>query len=132
MTQFSTLVRPNRIGLSCCRVLGIDGLRIRLEGLDAIDGTPVLDFKLWVREFSPRGEVKQPEWMQDHYSTVNAQEQKQSLANDPVQARLRPAFVSGGSQSVPSRTIATISRTACERLKCSSNASDSHVRKWRA
>jgi tRNA-Thr(GGU) m(6)t(6)A37 methyltransferase TsaA len=55
--------RPNRIGLSCCRVLGIDGLRIRVEGLDAIDGTPVLDIKPWVREFGPRGEVAQPDWM---------------------------------------------------------------------
>jgi tRNA (adenine37-N6)-methyltransferase len=57
--------RPNRIGLSCCRILGIDGLRIRVEALDAIDGTPVLDIKPWVREFGPRGETKQPEWMDD-------------------------------------------------------------------
>jgi len=55
--------RPNRIGISCCRLLAIDGLRLRVEGLDAIDGTPVLDIKPWVREFGPRGEVTQPAWM---------------------------------------------------------------------
>ncbi len=55
--------RPNRIGLSCCRILGIEGLTVRLEGLDAIDGTPVLDLKPWVRELGPRGETTQPAWM---------------------------------------------------------------------
>jgi tRNA-Thr(GGU) m(6)t(6)A37 methyltransferase TsaA len=55
--------RPNRIGLSCCRILAIHGLRIRVDELDAIDGTPVLDIKPWVREFGPRGETRQPDWM---------------------------------------------------------------------
>jgi tRNA-Thr(GGU) m(6)t(6)A37 methyltransferase TsaA len=55
--------RPNRIGLSCCRVLGVTGLRVEVEGLDAIDGTPVLDLKPWVREFGPAGETRQPDWM---------------------------------------------------------------------
>jgi tRNA (Thr-GGU) A37 N-methylase len=36
---------------------------VQVEALDAIDGTPVLDIKPWVREFGPRGEVTQPEWM---------------------------------------------------------------------
>jgi tRNA-Thr(GGU) m(6)t(6)A37 methyltransferase TsaA len=55
--------RPNRIGTTICRVDRIEGLRIHVTGLDAIDGTPILDIKPWVREFGPRGEVKQPEWM---------------------------------------------------------------------
>jgi hypothetical protein len=29
---------------------------------DAIDGTPVLDIKPYMREFGPRGEVRQPHW----------------------------------------------------------------------
>jgi tRNA (adenine37-N6)-methyltransferase len=37
--------RRNSIGLSAVRVLGIEGLRIDVEGLDAIDGTPVVDIK---------------------------------------------------------------------------------------
>ncbi len=55
--------RPNRIGTTVCRVQVIEGLTVKVVGLDAIDGTPVLDLKPWVREFGPRGEVRQPAWM---------------------------------------------------------------------
>jgi tRNA (Thr-GGU) A37 N-methylase len=41
----------------------VDGLTVKVAGLDAVDGTPVLDLKPWVREFGPRGEVRQPGWM---------------------------------------------------------------------
>lgn len=34
--------RPNRIGTTICRILKIDGLDLYLEGLDAMDGSPVL------------------------------------------------------------------------------------------
>jgi tRNA (adenine37-N6)-methyltransferase len=54
--------RPNRLGASICRVLAVEGLSLRVEGLDAIDGSPVLDVKPFMREFGPRGEVRQPEW----------------------------------------------------------------------
>ncbi|WP_433211017.1 SAM-dependent methyltransferase [Microtetraspora malaysiensis] len=54
--------RPNRLGVSRCRLLGVDGLDIRLRGLDAIDGTPVLDLKPYMVEFGPQGEVVQPVW----------------------------------------------------------------------
>ena len=54
--------RPNRIGVTTCDLLGVDGLTIRVRGLDAIDGTPVLDVKPHLREFGPRGEVRQPDW----------------------------------------------------------------------
>ncbi|MGA0863174.1 MAG: tRNA (N6-threonylcarbamoyladenosine(37)-N6)-methyltransferase TrmO [Ilumatobacteraceae bacterium] len=54
--------RPNRLGVTVCRVLGVDGSIVRLAGLDAIDGTPVVDIKPWMAEFGPRGEVIQPSW----------------------------------------------------------------------
>ena len=54
--------RPNRIGVTVCRILGVDGLRLELEGLDAIDGTPVLDVKPFLSGFAPRGEVREPSW----------------------------------------------------------------------
>ena len=63
--------RPNRIGVSRCALVGVDGMQIRVRGLDAIDGTPVLDIKPWLGEFGPRGEVTQPDWsrelMRDYY-----------------------------------------------------------------
>jgi tRNA (Thr-GGU) A37 N-methylase len=33
-----------------------------VRGLDAIDSTPVLDIKPHLREFEPRGDVRQPSW----------------------------------------------------------------------
>ncbi|MFI9180731.1 SAM-dependent methyltransferase [Streptomyces goshikiensis] len=63
--------RPNRLGVSRCRVLKVDGLDVHVEGLDAVEGTPVLDIKPYMTEFGPRGELRQPEWattlMRDYY-----------------------------------------------------------------
>jgi tRNA (Thr-GGU) A37 N-methylase len=54
--------RPNRLGVSRCVLVGVDGLDVAVRGLDAVDGTPVLDVKPWMQEFAPRGEVRQPGW----------------------------------------------------------------------
>jgi tRNA (Thr-GGU) A37 N-methylase len=54
--------RPNRLGVSVCRVLGVKGLAIEVEGLDAIDGTPVLDLKPVIKGFLPRGVLREPKW----------------------------------------------------------------------
>jgi tRNA (adenine37-N6)-methyltransferase len=54
--------RPNRIGVTVCRIDGVDGLTIRVRGLDAIDGSPVLDVKPYLRGFAPRGHVVEPPW----------------------------------------------------------------------
>jgi tRNA (adenine37-N6)-methyltransferase len=55
--------RPNQIGTTICQIKKLEGTTLHLIGLDAIDGTPVLDIKPWVKEFGPRGEVKQPSWI---------------------------------------------------------------------
>ncbi len=54
--------RPNRLGLCTCELVAVDGASIVVRGLDAIDGTPVLDVKPYLQEFAPRGEVRQPAW----------------------------------------------------------------------
>jgi tRNA (adenine37-N6)-methyltransferase len=54
--------RPNRLGVTCCRLIGVRGATIAVSGLDAVDGTPVLDIKPYLAEFGPRGEVFQPAW----------------------------------------------------------------------
>lgn len=54
--------RPNRIGATIARVVSVEGLTLTVAGLDAIDGTPVLDVKPYMREFGPRGDVRQPVW----------------------------------------------------------------------
>ena len=54
--------RPNRIGLTTCRIVSVEGRDLTVEGLDAIDGTPVLDIKPVMAGFAPRGEVREPDW----------------------------------------------------------------------
>jgi tRNA-Thr(GGU) m(6)t(6)A37 methyltransferase TsaA len=55
-------MRPNRLGVSVCRLLNVEGLTVGVQALDAIDGTPVVDLKPYMAEFGPRGKVYQPPW----------------------------------------------------------------------
>lgn len=63
--------RPNLLGASYAEVLSVDALTLTVRGLDAIDGTPVLDVKPCFTEFLPRGTLLQPAWsrelMRDYY-----------------------------------------------------------------
>jgi tRNA (Thr-GGU) A37 N-methylase len=54
--------RPNRIAVTVCKLLSVDGLNLRVQGLDAIDGTPVIDIKPVMKGFLPRGEMREPAW----------------------------------------------------------------------
>jgi tRNA-Thr(GGU) m(6)t(6)A37 methyltransferase TsaA len=54
--------RPNRLGLCTCELLAVRGSSLEVRGLDAIDGTPVLDVKPYLREFAPRSPVRQAGW----------------------------------------------------------------------
>jgi tRNA-Thr(GGU) m(6)t(6)A37 methyltransferase TsaA len=55
--------RPSKIALTTCRLLGVDGNRLKVKGLDAYDGSPVLDVK---PHFRPRHEeVTVPSWVMD-------------------------------------------------------------------
>ncbi|MGW2716219.1 SAM-dependent methyltransferase [Streptomyces sp. NPDC001492] len=57
--------RPNRLGVSRCRLVRTDGLDLHVQGLDAVDGTPVLDIKPYMSEFGPQGTTSQPDWATD-------------------------------------------------------------------
>jgi tRNA-Thr(GGU) m(6)t(6)A37 methyltransferase TsaA len=46
--------RPNPIGLHRVTVLAVDGLRLRVSGLEAVDGTPILDVKPPLRGVAER------------------------------------------------------------------------------
>jgi tRNA-Thr(GGU) m(6)t(6)A37 methyltransferase TsaA len=46
--------RPNPIGLHRVTVLGLDGLRMRVSDLEALDGTPVVDVKPVLRSIVER------------------------------------------------------------------------------
>jgi tRNA-Thr(GGU) m(6)t(6)A37 methyltransferase TsaA len=57
--------RPNLLGSTVCALLRVEGTTLHVAGLDAIDGTPVLDIKPVMREFLPRGPLRQPAWSQE-------------------------------------------------------------------
>ena len=57
--------RPNRLAVSVCTLLSVDGTTIHVRGLDAIDGTPVLDIKPVMSAFVPRGELVEPPWAKE-------------------------------------------------------------------
>ena len=50
---FATRVprRPNPIGLSVVKIIGIAGKTIKIENIDVVDGTPLLDIKPYVPAF---------------------------------------------------------------------------------
>jgi tRNA (adenine37-N6)-methyltransferase len=54
--------RPNRLGVSVARLIRREGRQLFLQGLDAINGSPVLDIKPVMQEFLPIGEIRQPAW----------------------------------------------------------------------
>ena len=45
--------RPNPIGLTVVELMGRDGNRLRVRGLDMLDGTPVLDLKPYLSSVAP-------------------------------------------------------------------------------
>lgn len=45
--------RPNAIGLSVVELLGRDGPRLQVRGLDMLDGTPILDIKPYLSSVAP-------------------------------------------------------------------------------
>lgn len=58
--------RPNHIGVSRCTLVGIEGRDVTVRGLDAIDGTPVLDLKPYFVSFAPiPGVVREPLWVEE-------------------------------------------------------------------
>jgi tRNA-Thr(GGU) m(6)t(6)A37 methyltransferase TsaA len=62
--------RPNRLGATIVRIVRRDGRSLEVAGLDAADGTPVLDIKPVIREFLPREQLRQPGWvseLMEHY-----------------------------------------------------------------
>ena len=49
--------RPNPIGLTIVRLLSIEGCRLKVAGVDMLDGTPLLDIKPFVPDFDVRKDV---------------------------------------------------------------------------
>ncbi|MDX2051650.1 MAG: tRNA (N6-threonylcarbamoyladenosine(37)-N6)-methyltransferase TrmO [Polyangiaceae bacterium] len=97
--------RPNPLGMSLLRLKEVEGLLLHVQGLDLLDGTPVLDIKPYIpyADAPPRSEVStlSAGWLEDptvsdqarcHMVTFlpRAQEQLQYLAE--VGVLLRPVL----------------------------------------
>lgn len=54
--------RPNPIAATVVALLRREGASLLVRGLDALDGTPVLDLKPWGADFGPTAEVRVPPW----------------------------------------------------------------------
>ncbi len=54
---------PNAIGLSIVRLLAVEHLRLRIEDVDILDGTPLLDIKPYVPAFDHR-EAARTGWLE--------------------------------------------------------------------
>jgi tRNA-Thr(GGU) m(6)t(6)A37 methyltransferase TsaA len=55
--------RPNPVGASVVRLLRRRRNVLRVQGLDAINGTPVLDIKPYIPHYDAPAEVRVPEWI---------------------------------------------------------------------
>jgi len=57
-----TQLRPNPIGMSIVPLLSRKGNELRVRGLDAIDGTPVLDVKPYIPHYDSVPQASLPAW----------------------------------------------------------------------
>jgi tRNA (Thr-GGU) A37 N-methylase len=56
--------RPNYIALTTVELLAVDGHVLKVKGLDALDGTPVLDIKPYVPHKDYVENARLPAWTQ--------------------------------------------------------------------
>lgn len=57
-------VRPNLIGLTLCRLVSVKGNILEVEGLDAREGSPVLDLKPYLPGSDALPEAQVPWWIE--------------------------------------------------------------------
>ncbi|MEE8398665.1 MAG: tRNA (N6-threonylcarbamoyladenosine(37)-N6)-methyltransferase TrmO [Desulfobacterales bacterium] len=56
-------MRPNPIALTLCRILAIEEHRIRIDKIDARDGSPVIDIKCHIPDTGTEPNVRVPGWV---------------------------------------------------------------------
>jgi len=58
--------RPNPVGQSTVKLLERRGNILKVRGLDAIDGTPVIDIKPYLPGYDSADDAKAPPWTNEH------------------------------------------------------------------
>jgi len=69
---FSTCspARPNPVLMTVVRLCGRKENVLEIQGIDAVDGSPVIDIKPYVKNSYPQNEVRIPEWMEQLQNEV--------------------------------------------------------------
>ncbi len=61
-------VRPNPIALTICKLLAVQGCRLFIEGIDALDGSPLVDIKAYIPSREEEKGVRVPDWVRTGHS----------------------------------------------------------------
>jgi len=78
--------RPNPIGISTVRLISVEGCTLRVEEVDIVDGTPLLDIKPYVPDFDWR-RVERIGWLSEKSKNVR---QKRSDARFSPNEKTHP------------------------------------------
>lgn len=62
--------RPNPVLATTVRLVERRGSVLRVQGLDAVDGSPVIDLKPDIPYYRARGEVRLPDWMRQIHEEI--------------------------------------------------------------
>jgi tRNA (adenine37-N6)-methyltransferase len=63
--------RPNPIGICAAQLLEVRGNRLRVRGLDALDGTPVLDLKPYLERGDAISHTRVGAWVRQYWASLN-------------------------------------------------------------
>ena len=55
--------RPNPIAITTVKLIGREGNKIKVKGLDTLDGTPVIDIKPYWPQYDKVEDCKIPDWV---------------------------------------------------------------------
>ena len=80
--------RPNPIGISTVRLLGIEGNLLHIQDVDMIDETPLLDIKPYVPQFDAR-EVEKIGWLKKEIHKLPKSKDDGRFTESPQTSRVR-------------------------------------------
>ena len=56
-------MRPNLIAYTLCKILDIDGTTIKIDEIDALDKSPVIDIKCYIPSTRSFTDLRLPDWV---------------------------------------------------------------------
>ncbi len=80
--------RPNPVLMTVVRLWARKENVLQVTGMDAIDGSPLIDIKPYVKGLYPQGEVQVPEWMRKIQDEVD-EGRKKTKEKDGINPRCR-------------------------------------------